>query len=268
MRCKRNEVSGNILKRVVTRVDFQDLFELPKDILREISQIASKHGIELNTPKFLEMSDFQFNDNNISIMYPYEYIRDLNSTLIYNKEKTFIIEVNQLFLKITQVVNSEYKRYGQTLEILSEIFNVLKDPEKVGVKIRRISIKKANQVFFNSINKFEEFFKKEILIFNQFENIDWSKDKSQSMMVQNFLYKDSKVNFTKVYDNGLIKKNKYYRLYFDIEAYLNEDDDLQVDIKQTLENLNEKIFELFEWTLTDKGIQSLKNGERIGDIDA
>ena len=162
-RCSRNDIKGNILKRVVTRVDFQDLFEFPKDVLREIAKICYQYGIELNMPKFLEMSDFQFNDNSTSISYPYEYIKNLNSTLIFNSERTFIIEINQLFIKITQVVNDSYKRYGKTLELIEKIFSILKDPDKTDVRIKRISIKKANQVFFDSISKFETFFKNEIL---------------------------------------------------------------------------------------------------------
>lgn len=266
--CSRNEIKGNILKRVVTRIDFQDLFELPRDVLRDIAKICYENKVGYNKPKFLETSDFQFNDSSTSISYPYEYIRDLNSTLFFNEEGTFIVEVNQLFLKVTQVVNKNYKRYGETLILLDDILKILKDPSKTDIKIKRISIKKANQVFFDSIEKFENYFKNQMLIFNQFSHeVDWSKNGSQSTMVQNFDYKHCKVNFTKIYDNGLINGNKYYRLYFDIETYYNEEYNLENDTIACLEELNSKIFELFIWILNDNGIALLKSGERMGDID-
>lgn len=265
LRCNRNEAKGNVLKRVVTRIDFQDLFEVPKDVLREVGKICSNNKIDINSPKFLDITDFQFNDTVTSISFPYEYIKDLNSILFFNNEKTFIVEINQLFLKITQVVNDKYKRYGETLKLISEILLVLKDPDKTDIKVKRISIKKANQVFFDSIDKFKEYFKDEILRFNLFENVDWSKNNCQSTMVQNFEYNDCKVNFARTYDNGLINNNKYYRLYFDIETYLNGSNNM--DIVDLLTKINEYIFELFEWTLTGKAIECLKNGERIGDIE-
>lgn len=31
--------------------------------------------------------------------------------------------------------------------------------------------------------------------------------------------------------------------------------------------LLEYIFELFEWTLSDRAIENLKNGEKVGDIE-
>ena len=126
------------MKRVVTRIDFQDLFELPRDVLRDIAKICYENKVGYNKPKFLETSDFQFNDSSTSISYPYEYIRDLNSTLFFNEEGTFIVEVNQLFLKVTQVVNKNYKRYGETLILLDDILKILKEPSKTDIKIKRI----------------------------------------------------------------------------------------------------------------------------------
>lgn len=264
VRCDRNEMKGHILKRVITRIDYNDLFELDPGLMKNIAENCFSSGLFTKQGyKSLELSDFAFNDPSVPISLPYEYIKDINSIIFYNDERTYYLEINQLFLRITQVVGDEYRRYSESIDLINKCFEELKKNDLFHVK--RMGIRKLNQVFFKDLSQFNKYFKPDLFQFNQFDNINWSNMGTQSKLVQNFQIDDIKVNFTRLYDNGLIDGNQFNRLILDFETYFNELDKKE-DLIKKLILLNDKIYELFEWTLSDEGVVVLKSGERLGDI--
>ncbi|NGT55282.1 hypothetical protein, partial [Clostridium perfringens] len=100
MRVNRKDVKGNTLKKVITRIDFEDLFGISPNVKKEIRSIANKYNIDKQMVRFLNESDFVSDDKFSIVSYPYEYIKDIESLCFYNEELTFAIELNQLFLTI------------------------------------------------------------------------------------------------------------------------------------------------------------------------
>lgn len=261
----RENIKGNLLKQVVTRIDYQDIFSLSPETMKEIGLICAEHGLIQKGYRVLDESDIQTNDIVSSISIPYEYLKDINSIVFYNDDKSFLVEINQLYIKVTQLVDSTYKRYHETIKLLKPILESLFELEK-RVDVKRISIKKSNQVIFKEIESFLKYFKEDILRFNIFNmGIIWNGQDSQSTLIQNFSVKDVYVNFLRIFDNGEFKENKCSRLYLEYETYLKETHHSL--IINELKRINEIIFELFKNSLTEYALDSLVNDERIGDFE-
>jgi hypothetical protein len=275
LRCERELINGNLLKQIVTRIDYKDIFELR--CLKELSLECGKLGLTENLVRMLDPSDFQTNDPILLLnSMPNNFVTSIKSYLFENE--IFSLEVNQLFLKLTQTVDTEYKRYGETLKIIESVLKLLHScGDLEDFRLKRISVKKGNEVFFNSIEQFQYFFKPEILPFSNYDkDINWAKLNSRSQVVENFFTRIGNVNLTRIYDTGVVLDQsgevdkKLYRIFLELEAYddkLEYQDNLfESAVVEKLESLNSLIYYLFEGCLSDLGVEQLKNGEKVGEI--
>lgn len=266
LRCSRNELKGHTLKLIVTRIDFHDIFEINESTLKNIQALLTKYGLTHSEPSQLSVEDFFFNDPSNFTHLPSDYITDVKNQIFYIEED-LSLEVNQLFIRLVQTVeNGIYRNYSSIEEILSNTFNTLKQLEDV--RVRRISIKKVNEVFFKDLSDLKSHYKEEIINLNQYNgHIDWSLPKCKSRLIQNFRLTDCFVNFVRVFDNGVIETQPVFRLYTEFETYHYYMQDAQDgDINAILTNLNDNIFILFEGSLQDIALEKLKNSdEGLGD---
>ncbi|MCX0385372.1 hypothetical protein LI053_07840 [Clostridium perfringens] len=261
MRVNRKDVKGNTLKKVITRIDFEDLFGISPNVKKEIRSIANKYNIDKQMVRFLNESDFVSDDKFSIVSYPYEYIKDIESLCFYNEELTFAIELNQLFLTITQDVNENYLNYGITLKILSKILNSLNIDNDDLIIMKKISIKKSNAAFFESITSMIEIFDKDNLAITM-ENTD---DFEESMFIKKLKEEDILINVKRIIDKGILEGKELYRLYFEFYASNNKNIDIE-NVMEKIEILNSKIFKQYESCFTSEGIESVKDGKKIGVI--
>ena len=57
------ECKGNMLKAVITRIDFDDLYEIEKNVLKELKKIAIDNELTLNMTRELNAEeDFELSD--------------------------------------------------------------------------------------------------------------------------------------------------------------------------------------------------------------
>jgi uncharacterized protein (TIGR04255 family) len=264
LRCNREEMKGQILKRIVTRIDYQDIFEISSHSLKEMRKLCEDRGLTDYLPGTLSPEDFFINDPVGGIHISRSYLNGIKTYEFRSEDDLIKCEVNQLFIKVTQDVESSYKNYSFTLELLEDVIAQLQGSEG-DLQVRRMSIVKANQVFFNDISKIERYFKKEFVIHHLFSDaVDWSIPYSRSRNTYNFAVDDYNVNFVQVYDNGEIDGQLFYRVFFEFETYLYGGSKDKT-IPETLIELNELIYCLFENTLTDHAIAQLKTGSEMGD---
>lgn len=267
-RINREDMKGQILKNIVTRVDYQDTFGLSDETRKGIYKICEARGITKKLRRPLEESDFQTYDPVNIFSVTYEEIRDVFSDVIYDDEKGFYVEINQFFLLITQEIDAYYENYSFTSELVEGILRVLK--EKEALQILKVSIRKANEVYYKDYTNIHSDFKSEIINFNQFNRaIDWKKPYSNSESKQSFEWNNQRINFVSIFDSGKLNGNKLYRLYLQIEVY---DVDLnfvkfQDNVIEKFKQLNETLYLFFEYTLTDVAVEKLKVEEgRLGDL--
>ena len=71
------ECKGNLLKNVISRIDFDDLYSVDTMILKQIKQVCDSFGLKLNMIRELDSEDFELNDPIILRDMPSEYIKKI-----------------------------------------------------------------------------------------------------------------------------------------------------------------------------------------------
>jgi uncharacterized protein (TIGR04255 family) len=259
---KPEDLKSNILDMVVTRIDYQDLFLLSDKSKKQISALCKKRLLTEQLHRTLGPKDFATNDPVSITQLPEDYLSNVQSYVFFNKSKTYFVEINQLFVRITQsVVKGKYEPHSLTRKLLSSILDPLIKNDNIN--IRRISIKKSNEVFFKEIEDVKVYFKPEIVWFNQFsDSVDWKKPNTKSHLVQNFETNNCNVNLVRIYDNGEIDELTLNRLYLEFETYSFQVDKNVFDKMKLMNDVN---FELFINSLTDEAISKLISGEGFGE---
>lgn len=266
-RISREQMKGQILKTVVTRIDYQDTFGLAGETRKEIFKICEAEGIAKKLRRPLEESDFQTYDPVNIFSVPYESIKDVFSDVIYNDGRGFYIEINQFFILITQEIDSYYENYSFTIELIQKILKVLQDMETLHVL--KVSIRKSNEVFYKDFKNILLDFKPEVINFNNFNGeIDWELICSTSELKQSFEWNNQRINFMRVFDSGKLNGQKLFRLYLQFEVYDIDFnfEKFQDNIDEKLNELNNTLFLFFEYTLTDEAVGKLKVEQgKLGD---
>lgn len=272
------ECKGNILKAVVTRIDFDDLYEIEKNTLKELKKIAIDNGLTLNMTRELNAEeDFELNDPVVLRELPVEYIKTCMCNAYFNENLDVIVEVNQFFVRVIyKVNNNNYREYSKN--ILPLIINFIEPLISDELIIRRVSIKKVDETKFDQLEKIDNFFKPEIVQRNIFSNkVKWNIPSSGSTVVQNFEYDNMKVNFFRKIDRVSIRErvenrvidNIYYRIYMEYEVYDRETNTniQESEIKDLLKKINYITRELFKNSFTDDGWKIISNGGKVGDYE-
>lgn len=273
------ECKGNMLKAVITRVDFDDLYEIEKNTLKELKKIAVDNGLTLNMIRELnEEEDFELNDPMVLRELPVEYIKNCMCNAYFNENLDVMVEVNQFFVRVIyKVDNSNYKEYSQN--ILPLVMKFIKPLISDELIIRRVSIKKVDETKFDELEKIDNFFKPEIVQRNIFSNkVKWDIPSAGSTVVQNFEYDDMKVNFFRKIDRVSVRErienriidNVYYRIYIEYEVYDREakSNIEEFELKELLEKINYITRELFKNSFTDNGWSIISNGGKVGDYES
>lgn len=268
------ECKGNLLKNVISRIDFDDLYYVDKDILKRIKKVCDGFELKLNMVRELESEEFELNDPIILRDMPNEYIKKSMCNSFFDEKLEFIVEVNQFFIRIIHKVDKNtYMQFeDKHLKILNEIIDIFKDEN---LTILRLSIKKIDEAYFKDINDMEKYFKSDLIQKNIFSKEQkWDIPSSGSVMSQNFDYSQRKINFYRRIDRVLvreaiednIKNNIFYKLYLDYEVYTRNFDD-KSSIQEELIYLNKITRELFLESFTEFGKNKIIEGRSIGDYE-
>ncbi|WP_291628076.1 hypothetical protein [Clostridium sp.] len=272
------ECKGNMLKAVITRIDFDDLYEIEKNVLKELKKIAIDNELTLNMTRELNAEeDFELNDPVILRELPVEYIKNCMCYAYFNEKLDIMVEVNQFFIRIIyKVNNNNYKEYSQNiLPLIMAFIDPLLSDELI---IRRVSIKKVDETKFNKLEEMDRVFKPEIVQSNIFSNqVRWDIPSSGSTVVQNFGYDDTKVNFFRKIDRVSVREriesrvmdNIYYRIYVEYEVYdrKTRNNIEKTELEKLLEKINHITRKLFKDSFTDDGWDIISKGGKVGSYE-
>lgn len=268
-------LKGNLLKNVITRIDYNDQYELSNFSLKDISKKCRNNGLDLSVVRHLKADeDFGLDDPVTLRNIPIEYVNKAECHCFFDKEASFIIEINNFFFRAIQLVNKDtYTKYEEShLNFVNELFELLKIEEE---DIQRISIQKVDEVFFSSIEKMKEVIKPEIVQSNIFgEKQSWDMPSSGSSIVQNCIFDSQKVNFKRIIDrvqlrticNNKLENIRAYRLYMGYEVYSRQYD-RERTMKDNLLKIDKVTKDMFLETFTNEGREKIRKGETIGDVE-
>ena len=263
-------LKGNLLKYIVTRIDYEDLYEIEKDKFKQIREFCRQNGLTFELTRDLDIEeDFELNDPLVLREISEEYIRTCVCNCYFNDD--IKVEINQFFIRVIQKVNKDdYTTYLEChLPLVKKMFEILDIDNSL---IVRISIKKIDETFFESLESMKEIFKPELVQCNIFgSNQKWNRPSSGSVTVQNFEYKNQLINFFRKIDRVVFRQkvenkindNPYYRIYIEYEVYridYNSGESLQ----DNLTDIDSVTMDLFLESFTDEGRKKISNGEDVG----
>lgn len=269
-----NDLKGNLLKNVITRIDYNELFVIKDETFKAISDLCKIKGLTYEKIRNLRAEDdFSLNDPVSLRSIPTEYIEKSFCHCFFNEDVSFVIEINNFFFRAIQLVKKdEYKNYKEShLELIKDIFDLLAvEP----TDIKRISVKKVDEAFFSTLDKMNEVIKAEIIQDKIFgEEQEWNTPNASSIVVQNFMYSGQKVNFMRNInrvqlrniENDKLVSVLAYRLYLDYEVYSREYI-LEKSCEENLLMIDGITKSLFLQTFNETGKIQIESGDEIGDV--
>lgn len=256
----REELKSNILKAVILRVDYEDIIEISSDTIKEIKRLFPNGDLRY---RMLNSMDFTDNDLISIRSVPIEVVEKTKCFGIIFDEG-LVLEFNQFFLRVVKTVK-DYKYSTFENEILDNFISLYKVlSEREGIEeILRVSIKKINETFFDSLNKARQCIQKEVLMTSSVEKNICFKSLYKYSTNNNFTYKNSNVNLGTRFEKVKHREKYYFRFYMDIENYLIDCKKEEIN-KEKILQLNDNGFDIFLKVLKRKSIELLKNGQGVG----
>lgn len=256
----------SLLTKVITRIDYEDQIEISSEKYLRLKDSCIQNNIDQIDNRTLEPEhDFATSDAVPFRNLPEEYIKKINCKIFYNQE--FKLEVNPFFMRVIQSATSNYQNYQKNhLQIVDDAFNILDIPN---TQIQRISIRKCDEIYYESIAAMARYFKNEIIQNNIFgPKQNWDIPQSESHVAQNFMYDDFRINFLRHIDRGTIPEKSpdnpetytekiLYRLFLDYEVYTRDAVD---NYREVLLRTNTITESLFEETFNEEGKKILYDG--------
>lgn len=262
------QINANFLNYVITRIDYEDQITIDDNKLLKMKEVCSKCGAKKFTSRKLSfIRDFSTNDSQPFRDLTEEYVESVFCKVFYDDNDKILIQISQFFIQMFQTNTDEYKSYNEShLPLLMELYTILDIPIE---QIIRISVKKADEVYYENLATMSKYFKNELIQNNIFgEKQNWNIPQAESSIRQNFQYDDVRVNFGGYLDRGTIRTKNVtgkladkilYRLILDYEVYVR--DNIK-NIAETLKKMNLITEELFLQSFSEYGRKiALEGGE-------
>jgi len=227
----------HILHTVILRMDFADIFDAKELASKMVAKFAK------DFPQRDEETEQLFEQTEFAIVP----VNKITSYFLRNNDTHNYIKINKNSIAL------EYKTY----ETFEKLIGVLKDvlaiysPIYAENRILRVGLRKIN--FFDKEEKanleiFEGYFNK--LLLPSMNNECFDTSLSQDM--HSYLIKGEKEEKYSVnFKYGTVKLEKIRRFILDIDGFSFKELNKDILIKR-LEEINNKIFDIFYWSIDDK----------------
>lgn len=254
-----SKVQGNTLKEVNIRFDYENVFQISPEILREIDYKLRTNGYRIKYSKLTEEDFVQLDSVLSENSVPYEYLKDINSYNFISEDNGIVIKLNQLFCEISQDVSIEkYTSFNELYEVIQSLVKILK--EKLNVHLTRIGVRKIDEIFFKDFNNFNKYFKDELLEFAL-----WDTYITESKVYQSFCIDNKEINLIRLLDRGILNGEELYRLYLVYDVYNIKTELLNNNFDECIFEINKLADKLFYDSITEETRRCFNENIRIGD---
>lgn len=254
----RQSFHFNFLKRIIFRVDFQGV--LPNE-MEEILKLAKPIVRNFGFLKFSERNANQVNievpvDNQKEVLPRAEIKESLKVYSFVNESSGFMLDLSTKFicLNISSTKYINFEIYRDIILSIIELYNKNVD----FFTIKRTGLRKINICCVTSKENINLFFNKDF-----FNYLDILEDSTQYSSHNSYSFSngDIKVNLNTFIKEGFIESEQLvYQLTLDSDAYIDdiENDQKGVFPKEKLDSMNDRLFNLYLKSLTQKMIQKLQ----------
>lgn len=253
---ERNEFKNNILKQVIMRLDFQGV--LPKElelILSTIKPFLVKKGFtrydkrienEIEIPMGMIQPDLNLSSPNIKNI-------EVHSFTDENKGYSIDLSVSFICLRINEIKYIPFEEYANVFMEIAEHYKNNID----FFSVKRFGLRKINFCFLKKLENLTKYFNDNYYSYNKLYN---NTNNLISERRETFSVGDCKVNLLHGISQGQLDKIIMYKVVLDSDIYLDQQECIEqmIFFEKNINKLNDKLFEIYIDSITDKFKKLLK----------
>lgn len=249
---KREVFKQHIIRRCILRIDYSDLFDVSDFTKSLINVLTDKYPVRKREKEGLLLFPQDITENSEEKKEDNKFL--VNSFIFSDKDGLNFIKINNHF--ISYEFNS-YVNFDDALSVFNVVFNEFKKyfPRTI---ITRLGLRKINvyeQEEEKSLQSFREYFNP----FYTSHLTDGLFDKD--LIIDQHIMTSSdnnglNINLKYATQPGILNDRKYRRFILDIDCFtgdVNED-----NVNERLKVVNDRIFDIFSWSITDKLKEELR----------
>lgn len=270
MQVTRDSLKYNFLRRIIIRIDYSGIVDI-KSGLNEIHNNFINYGFVKMREEFIQEAEFKLDDPimiNGQGSIPIKEIQKTETFKYASADEDLILEINRFFTTLS--INAiKYRDFNEYIDIFSNVVSLIKS-KNTFMNPLRLGVRKINDCILLNKNKFDYFFNE-----RYFRDIakDLSEDgidvkKLNTSIVDNIYKDDISYNYIRNCTEGTLSNGEQtiegYQVVVDIDGYTQNNDRLnniisnKLCIDNFLSEINENLFNLYKFTLSNQFIELLQ----------
>ena len=259
---KRKDLKCDFLRQTIIRMDYDYMFdEYIEKTMKNLDSFLGEKGYSIKNnfmSQFGLKVDFDKlnSDINTNIMDTINVESDKREKFVsfINEEKHIKIDVTHEYSAIT-IEYTKHIHFDEICEIFNKISEELHNARK-NIKIKRLGLRKINVYMMHDISKINDYFGENVFTFSS-SDLDTYQFIGKNSY-DNYKYKEYIVNQIANITQGYLQTNTnsqlLYQLTLDFDIYVEN------PVKKvSLEDMNERIFEIYKNSLTERFLNNLLN---------
>lgn len=258
---KRENLKNNFLNNIIVRFDYVGVAESELDsIIASIKLIFRANGYDKFKEENLTELDFQFEDpENIDEIngLPVKEIRKKKAYVFFDEERGIKCKVSTQFAFVS-VQSQNYIPFSEYSKTLIDVMKMLESKVDF-LDFTRFGIRKINKCIISDVEQLYQYFEKEFLPIYGLEHgvVPKLLECKNCFTEENF-----NINYMGTLVEGEYKAKRAYQVILDFDIYLAESDYIKGIFSENgnknIEEMNERLFELYKETLTNEFIKKLE----------
>ncbi len=275
MNSERKEIKHNFLRRIILRLDYSGVVEV-KSWIEKLHERFSQFGFSTMREEFLRKPEFELYDPAPTKNQKYVPEPELESTPTYKYVtalEDMVLEINKHFTTLT-IQPRLYREFEEYRDIFTYVITQIKN-NNVFMSVQRLGLRKINDCIILEKSNLNSIFSEDVFIdvSQKLLNRDINSQLVNSNLLDTISIGDYYYNYNRSCTEGIIKKDGEeqlaYQAVLDIDGYIQDNDLLKEMInsedliEQTLDNVNDCLFQLYLASLNESFITHLKEEEFV-----
>lgn len=252
----RRFFKNNFLKKIIVRFDFTGVLEQEiEEQMTKLQPIFKGKGYDVFKNEYSTEMDFQVEDPELieAQGLPVREIRKQKAYVYENRDKGIEIKLSAWYAYVS-VESKNYISFSEYSNDLMDAVHILKDNLKF-INFTRFGIRKINQCIIKDLSRLNCYFEKEYYQVFAKEHNCLSK-----LYQTKDCYKDNdyNINLVRTIVTGEYEDEPAYQVILDTDVYINgKKIEEMLDEEKNITMMNEKLFELYKESITEKFIAEL-----------
>ena len=260
----RNNVHDKKMRLVIVRLDYicdctfnklKSLFEAAfKKIFLEAPKVYENHNIQIN----LSDKDFVSISRNLNI--PIDEIKELQYVRysgFKNGNCFAILDISECYMCLTIKCENNYDGLTDYVEPIKGAFTILQN-KGINLTLKRLGIRKIRIEDFDLLNDIKEVFEPFVYNIPSFGTLNNVNLKSEYVDVFMDPTNRLRTNVRRILERVVgSNKSESFSVTLDIDAYFHLNEKEKINLRNLLDCVNQKEFEIYKECMTYKYLRSI-----------